>query len=63
VQNQADGEIGELALKPGWPSMMRAYLHEEARYKKTFADGWYLSGDLAMRTATAISGSSAGPTT
>jgi acetyl-CoA synthetase len=41
--------MGELALKPGWPSMMRAYLHEEARYKKCFVDGWYLSGDLAMR--------------
>lgn len=45
----APREIGELALRPGWPSMMRAYLHEEARYQKTFADGWYLSGDLAMR--------------
>ncbi len=41
--------MGELALKPGWPSMMRGYLDEEARYKKCFADGWYLSGDLAMR--------------
>jgi acetyl-CoA synthetase len=45
----ADGEVGELALRPGWPSMMRAYLHEQARYDKCFADGWYLSGDLAMR--------------
>jgi acetyl-CoA synthetase len=43
------GTIGELALRPGWPSMMRGYLHEEARYKKCFRDGWYLSGDLAMR--------------
>jgi acetyl-CoA synthetase len=42
------GEIGELALRPGWPSMMRAYLHEEARYQKAFVDGWYLTGDLAM---------------
>ena len=41
--------IGELALRPGWPSMMRGYLHEEARYQKAFRDGWYLSGDLAMR--------------
>ncbi|OIQ65180.1 acetyl-coenzyme A synthetase [mine drainage metagenome] len=44
-------EIGELALRPGWPSMMRAYLHEEARYAKCFVDGWYLTGDLAMRDA------------
>jgi acetyl-CoA synthetase len=41
--------MGELALRPGWPSMMRGYLNEEERYKKCFADGWYLTGDLAMR--------------
>ncbi|MGJ5095266.1 acetate--CoA ligase [Bradyrhizobium oligotrophicum] len=41
--------MGELALHPGWPSMMRGYLNEEARYKKCFAGGWYLTGDLAMR--------------
>jgi acetyl-CoA synthetase len=43
--------MGELALRPGWPSMMRGYLHEEARYKKCFAGSWYLTGDLAMRDA------------
>ncbi len=43
--------MGELALRPGWPSMMRAYLHEEERYRKCFAGGWYLSGDLAKRDA------------
>jgi acetyl-CoA synthetase len=41
------GALGELALRPGWPSMMRGYLNEEERYKKCFAGGWYLSGDLA----------------
>jgi acetyl-CoA synthetase len=40
---------GELALRPGWPSMMRAYLNEEERYRKCFMGGWYLTGDLAMR--------------
>jgi acetyl-CoA synthetase len=40
---------GELALKTPWPSMMRGYLHEEERYRKCFADGWYLTGDLAQR--------------
>ncbi len=44
-----DGEIGELAIRPGWPSMIRMYLDEKARYEKCFRDGWYLSGDLAMR--------------
>jgi acetyl-CoA synthetase len=43
--------MGELALRPGWPSMMRGYLHEEARYRKCFVDEWYLTGDLAMRDA------------
>jgi acetyl-CoA synthetase len=41
--------MGELALRPGWPSMMRGYLNEDARYKKCFVSGWYLTGDLAMR--------------
>ncbi|WP_435661495.1 acetate--CoA ligase [Leisingera caerulea] len=45
------GETGELALRPDWPSVMRGYLHEEERFKKCFADGWYLSGDLATRDA------------
>mgnify|MGYP003674864968 CR=1 FL=1 len=45
------GKVGELALRPGWPSMMRAYLHEQARYDKCFVDGWYVSGDLATRDA------------
>jgi acetyl-CoA synthetase len=40
---------GELALKPGWPSMFRGYWGEPARYRKCFADGWYLTGDLARR--------------
>ena len=58
VERAADGKVreisepmmmGELALRPGWPSMMRAYLNEEERYRKCFADGWYLTGDLATR--------------
>lgn len=43
------GKDGELALKPGWPSMYRAYIHDPERYAKCFVDGWYISGDLAMR--------------
>jgi acetyl-CoA synthetase len=42
---------GDLALKPGWPSMFREYLHEEERYRKCFDSGWYLTGDLAKRDA------------
>jgi acetyl-CoA synthetase len=58
VRRLADGAVeeiaaadveGELALRPGWPSMFRAYLGEPARYAKCFAGGWYLTGDLARR--------------
>jgi len=42
---------GELALRPGWPSMFRGYLDEEERYHKCFAGGWYLTEDLAKRDA------------
>jgi acetyl-CoA synthetase len=44
-------EDGELALRAGWPSMFRAYLGQDERYRKCFADGWYLTGDLAKRDA------------
>jgi acetyl-CoA synthetase len=40
---------GELALRPGWPAQFRAYLFEEERYRKCFADDWYLTGDLARK--------------
>ena len=40
---------GELALRPGWPSMFRGYLNQEDRYRKCFAGGYYLTGDLARR--------------
>jgi acetyl-CoA synthetase len=48
---QDAGVQGELALRSGWPSMFRGYLHDAERYRKCFAGGWYLSGDLAMRDA------------
>ncbi len=42
---------GELALRAGWPSMFRAYLNNEARYRKCFAGELYLTGDVARRDA------------
>ncbi len=43
------GESGELALRPGWPSMFRGYYHSARRYKSRFRGGWYLTGDLARQ--------------
>jgi acetyl-CoA synthetase len=43
------GVAGELALRPGWPSMFRGYLHDDERYAASFAGGWYLTGDVARR--------------
>ncbi len=65
VRRMSDGRVevleqpdqqGELALKPGWPSMFKGYLHEPERYAKCFArdlsgKDWYLTGDLARRDA------------
>lgn len=45
------GTDGELALRAGWPSMMRGYLNEEERYRKCFQGEWYLTGDIAQRDA------------
>jgi acetyl-CoA synthetase len=50
IQIVEDPDIqGELALRPGWPSMFRGYLGDEERYRKCFAGGWYLTGDLARK--------------
>ncbi len=43
------GEVGEIVLRPGWPSMFVAYLDNKERYEKSFAGGWYFSGDQARR--------------
>jgi acetyl-CoA synthetase len=40
---------GELALRPGWPSMFRGYIGMDERYAKSFVGGWYRTGDLAER--------------
>ncbi|MCA0936283.1 acetate--CoA ligase [Vibrio alginolyticus] len=42
-------QVGELALKSGWPSMFRGYLNQEEKYQSCFKGEWYLSGDLAMK--------------
>jgi acetyl-CoA synthetase len=40
--------MGNLAIRKGWPSMMRAIWNNEPKYKSYFEiDGWYVSGDSA----------------
>lgn len=38
---------GNLAIKPGWPSMMKAIWRRPEKYKSYFKGGWYISGDRA----------------
>ncbi|MGZ8302402.1 MAG: acetate--CoA ligase [Telluria sp.] len=45
------GVEGELALRRGWPAMLRGYLNNEERYRQCFAGDLYLTGDLARRDA------------
>ncbi|MBS3068369.1 acetate--CoA ligase [Candidatus Micrarchaeota archaeon] len=40
---------GHLAIKPGWPSMLRTLWGDEERYKKLFNNGWYITGDRARK--------------
>jgi acetyl-CoA synthetase len=46
-------QIGNLAIKPGWPSMMKTIWlrpHKfESYFVKNGADKWYISGDLAYK--------------
>ncbi|WP_096202659.1 acetate--CoA ligase [Bacillus sp. FJAT-45350] len=40
--------MGNLAIKKGWPSMMRAVWNNAEKYNSYFEiDGWYVSGDSA----------------
>ncbi len=39
------GKIGLIAIRPGWPSMMRTYWNNESTYQNKFKNGWYLPGD------------------
>lgn len=43
------GVEGDLALKPGWPSMMKTIWRRPVKYKSYFEHGWYISGDRAYK--------------
>ncbi len=40
---------GNIALKPGWPSMMHTIWKRPYKYKSYFLNHWYISGDRGMK--------------
>lgn len=43
------GEVGHLAIKAPWPSIMKEVWKNEQKYQSYFPfSGWYVSGDLAV---------------
>jgi len=45
----ASGKEGNLALRPGWPSMMKEIWENPEKYQSYFINNWYISGDRAWR--------------
>jgi acetyl-CoA synthetase len=41
------GRVGLIAIRPFWPSIMRAYWNNTPNYYAKFDRGWYLTGDRA----------------
>jgi acetyl-CoA synthetase len=41
------GHVGLIALRPGWPSMIRSYWNNPTGYANKFKNGWFLCGDRA----------------
>lgn len=46
VPNKTEGNI---AMKPGWPSMMKWVWNNDEKYKSYFENGWYISGDRGWK--------------
>ena len=44
-----NNEQGSLCLKSGWPSMFVTYLNNEPVYNQKFRNGYYYTGDTAVR--------------
>lgn len=42
-------EMGNLAIKAGWPAMMRKIWGNPEKYDSYFINGWYVSGDSAYK--------------
>ncbi|MFV9510281.1 acetate--CoA ligase [Tepidibacillus sp. LV47] len=42
-------EMGNLAIKPPWPAMLRAIWNNPQKYQEYFVNGWFFSGDKAYQ--------------
>ncbi len=40
---------GNLALRPGWPAMMKTIWNNEEKYQSYFKKNWYIAGDRALK--------------
>jgi acetyl-CoA synthetase len=45
------GTPGDLVLKSGWSSMFVAYLNRDEDYRNKFKQGYYFTGDMAVKDA------------
>lgn len=43
------GEEGHLAIRPEAPSLFKTYWNQPEKYNSKFKNGWYLTGDRAMK--------------
>ena len=41
--------MGNLAIKPKWPAMIRKVWNNEEKYQSYFLNGWFVSGDSAYK--------------
>jgi acetyl-CoA synthetase len=41
------GNVGLIALKPGWPSLIRTFWNNPVGFQSKFKNGWYVCGDRA----------------
>ncbi|OEH84188.1 acetate--CoA ligase [Desulfuribacillus stibiiarsenatis] len=48
-QPMEPNELGNLAIKPKWPGMMRMIWNNPKKYNDYFLNGWYISGDSAYK--------------
>ncbi len=44
---EKQGQVGVIALRPDWPSLIRTYWNNEEGFQGKFKNGWFVCGDQA----------------